>query len=93
MISLIPLYDETTGLVDERRAGDVVSLGFRKAFGTLSLNILMVLMKYRSEKWTVRWTENWLNCRAQTIVISGMKSSWRPVTADVPQMSRMRQVL
>ncbi|KAK4823323.1 hypothetical protein QYF61_000925 [Mycteria americana] len=32
----------------------------------------------RSEgKWTVRWTRSWLNCQAQRVVISTMKSSWR----------------
>jgi len=33
----------------------------------------------------VRWTENWLNGRAQRVVISCAESSWRLVTSGVPQ--------
>lgn len=41
-------------------------------------------MKYRLDKWTVGWTENWLN-RARRVLISSTTSNWRPVTTGVPQ--------
>jgi len=44
-------------------------------------------MKYRLDKWPVRWTESWLNCQAEEIVISCRMSSWRMVTSSVPQGS------
>lgn len=34
-------------------------------------------IKHGQCKWTVRWTENWLNCEAQKVVINSTTSSWR----------------
>ncbi|KAK4830190.1 hypothetical protein QYF61_009217 [Mycteria americana] len=76
----------STDLVDEGREVDVVYLDFTKAFDTVSCNILIhKLMKYRLDKWPVRWIENWLNCNAQSIVVSGTKSLWTLVPCDAHQ--------
>ncbi|KAK4826394.1 hypothetical protein QYF61_008065 [Mycteria americana] len=51
-----------------------------KAFNAVSHKIIIEnLMNCGLDEHTARWTENWVNGQAQMVVISGMKSSWRPV--------------
>ena len=74
--NLIVFYDGMISRVDEGRAVDVVYLDFTKNFDTVSHNILLVkLRKCGLHECTVRWIENWLNGRAQKVVISGAESS------------------
>lgn len=61
MTNLIGFYDEMTGLVDEGREVTVIYCPLSKAFDTVfHKTITGKLMKYGLEKWTARWTENWL---------------------------------
>ncbi|GAB0205958.1 mitochondrial enolase superfamily member 1 [Grus japonensis] len=77
LTNLIAFYDGMTSWVDEGRAVDVVYLDFSKAFDTVSHNILVSkLRKCGLDEWSVRWVENWLNGRAQRVVISGTESTW-----------------
>lgn len=84
--SPVAFYGEMT-MVDARRA---VSVIFCEIMGhlTISHNVLIdKFLKYGSDKWTVTWAENWLNYWAQSVVVSSVKSSWRPGTNSVTQGS------
>ena len=63
-------------MVDEGRVVGVLYIDFSKAFDTVSHYTLTGKLRKRGlGEWTVRWVENWLNGRAQRVVINCAESS------------------
>lgn len=67
-----------------------MGVGFPLDFSSTSQNILIDKpLKYRLDKQTVRFIENWLNCWDQKVVITNVNSSWNLVNSCLPQGSTL----
>ncbi|KAK4826203.1 hypothetical protein QYF61_006147 [Mycteria americana] len=82
LTNLISFHDKVTHLVDEGKAVDVAYLDFSKAFDTVSHSILLEkFAAHGLDRRTLCWVKNWLDGRAQRVVVNGVYSSWWPVTS------------
>ena len=78
LTNLISFYDQVTCLVDEGKVVDIVYLDFRKeVFDSTSLSILLEkVAAHGLERYSHCWVKNWLDGRAQRVVVNRIKSSW-----------------
>ncbi len=71
LTNLISFYDQVTHLVDDGKAVDVIYLDFSKAFDTVSHSILLEkLMAHGLYRCILQWVKNWLDGRAQRVVVN-----------------------
>ncbi|RMC13426.1 hypothetical protein DUI87_10964 [Hirundo rustica rustica] len=68
---------QVTCLVDAGKAVDVVYLDFSRAFDTVSHSTLLDKLTARAlDRSSLCWVRNWLDGRAQRVVVNGAASSW-----------------
>ncbi|TRZ11767.1 hypothetical protein HGM15179_015340 [Zosterops borbonicus] len=73
LVGKMPIHKK----VDAGKAEDVVYLDFSKAFDTVSHSTLLEkLAAHGLERSTLCWVRNWLDGRAQSVVVNGAASSW-----------------
>ncbi|KAK4826400.1 hypothetical protein QYF61_008687 [Mycteria americana] len=80
LVSLTSVLDEMEQIILDAICKH---MKYKRFFDTVCHNIFTgKLTKYRLGKRTVSWTESWLNCWAERIMICHTKSIWRPITRE-----------
>lgn len=82
--NLISFYNKIIHLVNERKAMGVIFSYFSKAFDTIPHNVFLDrLSNCEMNRFMQCWVKNWLNGRAERVIVNGARSGWQPVTRSV----------
>ena len=82
---LLEIMDHWTKSFDLDTQIDCIYLDFKKAFDSLSHELLIHKLKsYNISDSMITWLSSFLNNRKQSVRINGSTSSWTSVTSGVP---------
>ena len=86
--NLVVFQDKLTEIVDQGKSADIFYLDFAKAFDKVPHKRLTQKLKKKGIHGNVlRWIENWLTDRSQSVKVGSEKSDFCAVESGVPQGS------
>ena len=86
--NLLTCLDRLTKYIDNNISVDVAFLDFAKAFDKVPHQRLLKKIKSHGiDGKILKWIENWLTGREQSVCFKGVRSIWRRVVSGVPQGS------
>lgn len=81
-------YKKVTCLVNEWKAADIIFLDFSAAIDTVPHSFLLKKMSNsKINRFTLHWMIDWLDSRAQNIIVNGAISGLWSITSSIPQAS------